>query len=166
MSNYYFLSFKKMLVGNIPMRIRTGKMIAWLNILSIPITSIHNRFLQKRKEDHYKLNHTGQVFSLRKVLNDAFDNELRRIEIGDGNRYEKTYIYTKGEQKPKFLGKIYIYDNSVFDDTGADFLVLIPIEVWNQEKTETTRGNYKFYEMEALIDFYKIASKRYKIQIL
>ena len=90
---------------------------------------------------------------MRKALNDRFDITERRIRIVDGNRYQRQYIYTRGEQKPKYLDTIYLYDRADYGDTGVDFIVLIP------------RGlRYNKFEMESLIDFYKLASKRYKIE--
>ena len=87
------------------------------------------------------------------ALNDKFDVSLRRIKITDGNRFQRQYIYTRGEQKPKFLGTIYLYERADYGDTGVDFIVLVP------------RGLlYNEFEMKYLIDFYKLASKRYKIQ--
>lgn len=166
MSDIYLIDFKKLVALLLPIRLRSTKIIAWLKVLVFPISKIHHRFLLKQRLDSYKLSHNGQACHLRKVLNDAFDSTLRRIQIVDGNRFEKSFIYTKGENKPQFLGIKYIYDRSVFDDTGADFLVLIPLELWNRKKTQISIGEYRFYDIEAIVDYYKLASKRYKIQLL
>ena len=106
-----------------------------------------------RNQNLYNLAYNGQVCYLRKVLNDRFDIAQRRIKIIDGNKYKREYIYTDGEKKPRFLGTIYLHDDADYSDTGVDFVVLIPVGL-----------NYNDYEMRALIDFYKLASKRYKIQ--
>ena len=53
-----------------------------------------------------------------------------------------------------------------YADTGVDFIVKVPQEVWDSQKTPTSEiGRYRFFEMEALIDFYKLASKRYMIAL-
>ncbi len=95
-----------------------------------------------------------------------FEGEKRRIQITDGNRYKPQYIYTEGENKPKYLGTMYLHDDSVYGDTGVDFMVLLPFDVWNEYRTEVGIGQFRFYKIEALIDFYRLAGKRYKIDLL
>lgn len=136
-----------------PTFLRKQKFLAWLRALHFPLIKIVDDFNFNRNQNLYNLAHNGQVCYLRKALNDRFDVGQRRIKIADGNRYQRQYIYTRGEQKPKFLGKIYLYDRADYGDTGVDFIVLIPNNLVFNE-----------YEMKALVDFYKLASKRYKIQ--
>jgi hypothetical protein len=63
--------------------LRGGKMAAWLRIIVYPIQFISDKFdafaLDKREE----LRYNGQVIYLEKLLNDRFDNNLRRITITD-----------------------------------------------------------------------------------
>ena len=136
-----------------PTFLRKERMLAWLRALHFPLIKIVDDFNFNRNQNLYKLAHNGQVCYLRKVLNDRFDIAQRRIKIIDGNKYKREYIYTDGEKKPRFLGTMYLRDDADYSDTGVDFVVLIP-----------TGLNYNDYEMRALIDFYKLASKRYKIQ--
>ena len=128
-------------------------MLAWLRVLHFPLIKVVDDFNFNRNQNLYNLAHNGQVCYLRKVLNDRFDIAQRRIKIIDGNQYKREYIYTDGEKKPRFLGRMYLRDDADYSDTGVDFVVLIPAGL-----------NYNDYEMRALIDFYKLASKRYKIQ--
>ena len=118
-----------------------------------PIESIYTSWSEKRVRDIYKLEHTGQVYSLRKSLNDRFDPDLRRIEVQDGNRYIREYIYKRIEQQNKFLGTIYLHSRADYADTGVDFLVIVP---------EAIVSAFSF-ELLAHIDFYKQDIKRYKI---
>lgn len=165
MYKVFEIDINRLAVQLLPTRWRQSKMIAWVKSLVAPIMSLHYQFQQKRAEDLYKLAHNGQVCYLRKVLNDKFDPIERRIQITGGNRYEPQYIYTEAEQQPVHLGTMYLRDESVYEDTGVDFLVLMPFDVWNIQKTEIRIGEYRFYEVEAIVNFYRLASKRYKIQI-
>ncbi len=151
MSKVYDIDIKKLAVLLLPTFLRKAIMVAWLHCLVTPLVSLHYTFMQKRKNDLYNLNHNGQVCYLRAALNDAFDIEERRIRIVEGNSYKRQYIYTRGEQKPKYLGVMYLHGRADYDDTGVDFIVEVP--------TDTYREN----EMKSLIDFYRLASKRYKI---
>lgn len=119
-----------------------------------PLVSLHSTWRTLRLSNLYKLEHTGQVCYMRKALNDSFDVDLRRIYIdGTGGDALKTYIYTPGEQQTKYLGKLWLRNSLEFKDNGADFLVYVP----------TTIAQSLNFELRALIDFYKVASKRYLI---
>lgn len=166
MSKIYKLDFYRLAVLLLPTFLRKGKMIAWLKVLITPIVSLQYKFQRKRKDDIYKLNHNGQVCYLRKVLNDRFDKEKRRIKIVDGIRYHPKYIYTRAEKKPRFLGRMNLYDESVYNYNGVDFYVLIPIDIFNKHKTEIEIGKYRFYDIEGEINYYCLVGKKYKIEIL
>lgn len=166
MSSIQNINFNRLAGLLLPTSLRKSKLVAWLKVLVSPIDTLHYNFRQKRAKDLYNLAHNGQVCYLRKVLNDSFDPTLRRIQITDGNRFTPQYIYTEAEQKDKYLGAMYLRDDSVFADTGVDFLVLVPLEVWNTYKTEISISTYRFYDIESIIDYYKLASKRYKIEQL
>ncbi|CAA0260776.1 hypothetical protein R8G64_13105 [Tenacibaculum maritimum] len=164
MYNAFNVNFNRLIGLLTPVILRKPKMISWLQVLVSPIASLHYKFQQKRELDLYKLAHNGQVCYLRKVLNDAFDPSKRRIEITDGSRFTPQYIYTEAEEKPTYLGEMYLRDESVYEDTGVDFIVLLPFEIWEEHKTKIRVGEYRFYDIERIIDFYRLASKRYKIE--
>lgn len=135
--------------------LRRPKQLAFLQALAAPIATIHQNWFVKRLDNLYKLGHNGQVCYLRKALNDAFDPSLRRITITDGNRYTREYIYTNIEQQPTSLGTIYLRQVGDYADTGADFRVVVP-------KGFDLVGNN--FQLRALVDFYKLAGKRYLIE--
>ena len=135
---------------------RRPKLLAFLQALASPIATIHQQWFVKRSDNIYKLKHNGQVCYLRKALNDSFDPSLRRIRITDGNRFNRQYIYTNGEQQPKFLGKKYLRRVGDYADTGADFRVLVP------QYFDLTNN---IYQLRALVEFYKLAGKRYLIEL-
>lgn len=151
---WYNVDFNKLAILMLPSFLRKKVMVAYIQSLLVPIASIHYQWKQKRLADWYKIEHTGQVCRLRKVLNDALDVSQRRIYIDEGNSFGRKYIYTRAENKPVFLGKMFIYQNSDYTDTGVDFIVFVPKEIINTQ----------IHELNALITFYKLASKRYKIQ--
>lgn len=135
-----------------PTFLRNEVMKAWVAFLLTPVSQVHNWWVNYRAENIYNLAHNSQKCYLRGALNDRFDRELRRIRIDDGNSFKRKYIYTDAEEKPKFLGTMFLYDDSDYADTGVDFIVVVPAGLI-----------YSVYEMKSLIDFYRLASKRYKI---
>lgn len=150
---WYKVDFKRLGILFLPMALRKPKLIALTHSLLAPLISLHYTFTQNRNENLYKLQHNGQVCYLRKALNDAFDNTLRRIIIVDGNQFYRVYIYTEPELRPQFLKTIYLRDDVDYGDTGVDFIVIVPQDTYNE------------FEMKTLIDFYKLAGMRYKIEI-
>ncbi|SHK69919.1 hypothetical protein [Epilithonimonas mollis] len=153
---WYNVDVRKLAVLLLPTFLRGAVMQAYLRAMVKPIDDIHYQFLQKRKENLYIMEHNGQKCYLRAALNDSFDNELRRIEIDDGNLYDAEYIYTDAEiDSNPFLAKyldLILYQDADLGDTAVDFYVRVPTDIF-----------YNEYEMKYLIDFYKLASKRYLI---
>lgn len=151
---WYKLNVKKLGILLLPTFLRKPIVRAYLDVLLHPVSQLYDRWVNFRDDNLFKLEHNGQVCYLRKALNDTLDPSERRIYIGDGNRFLRQYIYTPGENKPRYLGKIPLYQSSDYADTGADFIVFAPIEIIDTE----------INQLKALIDFYKSGGKRYKIE--
>lgn len=151
---WYNIDYNKLTILLLPTFLRKSRMIAFVQTLVEPIAKLHYQWKLNRDADLYKINHNGQVCKLRKALNDSLDQQERRIYIEDGNSFPRKYIYTRAEKKPVYLGKMHIYRNSEYVGTGADFIVFVPTDIISN----------KFYELEAIIKFYKLASKRYQIR--
>lgn len=149
---WYKVDFKKVTLFFVPITLRKKGMLAWLEALTEPFRTIQYEFEQKREDAWYNLRHNGQVCLLRKVLNDKFDAVQRRITILDGNQFRRLYIYTEPELKTKYLGSLVLYQDVDYEDTAVDFIVQIPLE------------SYVEHEVESLLNYYKLASKRYKIE--
>ncbi len=152
--NYYILSIELL-----PTFLRKVRIVKFLSVLLEPINKLYYQWFLFRKDNLYKLSNTGQVCYLRKVLNDTFDPSQRRIEIHNGNKYSRVYIYTTAEHSPHYLGVMYLHPNSDYADTGVDFIVKAPQDLPQMQTAEK-------YELKALIDFYKEGVKRYKIEEL
>lgn len=151
---WYKIDFYKLGILLLPTFLRQPALIAFLQALLVPIDSLYYNWVLFRSDNLYKIQHNGQICYLQKVLNDQLDCSLRRIYIGDGNRYKRQYLYTYGENKPYYLGKMFLYQNLDYADTGVDFIVFVP-----KTLLETAP-----YELKYLVDFYKIGGKRYKIE--
>lgn len=121
-----------------------------------PLDLLYYEWSQFRQDNLYKIEHTGQKCYLRGALNDRFDMVQRRIRIGKGQLNETEYIFTEAEQQTVFLDNdIWLFTESETADTGLNFLVYVPAEIYNTQ----------IHGLRALIDFYKVAGKRYDILI-
>ena len=150
----YNLNIDKLLVLLTPTFLRKPKLVAWLRMLATPLHKLLYTFQQARTADLYNLAHNSQICYLRKVLNDEFDDEQRRIRIEDGKQKQRLYIYPRSANKPLYLGKIFLYQRGDYIDGGVDFIVVLPKDL-----------TYDKYKLEALVNFYKLAGKRWTIEI-
>jgi len=155
---WYKIDYKQLSASLLPTFLRQKAHVRWLWALLRPLEVLHKNWLKMRAENLYKLQHGGQICYLRKVLNDRFDPELRRIYINDGLRYQRKYIYGHGEQPPKTIwtnqeikagkGKpFYLHPSSDYAETGVDFIVWVPKNL--------DINKYK-YDIRALVDFYRL----------
>lgn len=113
-----------------------------------------------RNRTSYRLRHNGQVCKLRGVLNDEFDPELRRIEIEDGESMEgveASVVWQRKECRWVMAGRrgegaAIIHRRGFSGVSGYDFWISVPEDLGDVE----TR-------LRAIVNMYKLASKRYAI---
>ena len=150
----YNLNIDKLLVLLTPTFLRKPKLVAWLRTLAMPLNKLLDDFKVHRERDLYNLTHNSQVCYLRKALNDEFDPQLRRIKIEDGTRNIRRYIYQRNVNRPLYLGRMFLYLRGNYIDGGVAFVVVLPQGL-----------EYDRYKLEALVNFYKLAGKRWTIEI-
>lgn len=150
---WYKVDFKRIVVLFLPVAIRTTDIIALIQSLIAPLVDLYDQWVGYRAANLYRLAHNGQVCHLRKVLNDTFDSSDRRIQILDGNKFNREYIYTPPEKDPKYLGTLYLRPSSDYADTGVDFIVLVPNGL-----------QFNIDDMKAMVNYYRLAAKRYDIR--
>jgi hypothetical protein len=81
---------------------------------------------------YYQLEINGQVCFLQKMLNDRWDNTLRRIIIEDVVLLPVIYVYAESELKDLYIKKEsendpkFIYTESETGVDADDFLIKIP----------------------------------------
>lgn len=166
MENVYNNDWNHFVISNLPFEERKPKTIKWLNVILKPIVRLHIEFLAFRNQALYKVNHNSQICYLQAVLNDSFDNVQRRIIIRNAILKQPVWFYEPEEQKevwfyePEANKPVYFYEESEFLGDGADFLVLVPIDLKPSNATEEIAFKIK---MEGLIDYYKLYVKNYLI---
>jgi len=149
----YNLNIDKLLALLTPTFLRKPKLVAWLRMLATPFHKLLYDFQRASQDNLYNLAHNSQVCYLRKALNDEFDDEQRRIRIEDGKQKQRLYIYPRSANKPLYLGKNFLYQRGDYIDGGVDFIVVLPKDL-----------TYDKYKLEALVNFYKLAGKRWTIE--
>lgn len=151
---WYKVDFQKLMLWLLPFKLRKARNVALLSAMVTVIQNLHSSWLNNRERNLYLLAHNGQTCYFRKALNDSFDDNLRRIEIVNGNVFEEVYIFTSPENQPQYLGKINIYGAEDNATSAVDFIVKVPAEIVDN----------RLIELRAEIDYYRQAGKRFKIQ--
>jgi len=153
MLNFYRISWNNLIGQSLAIAKRTPFIIAFLKSYLTPFKTLHNTVVSYKLDVEYRLRHNSQVCYLRKLVNDKFDSSLRRITIEDGTRYDRLFIYQQAENKPLFLLK-FIQQQSAYDN-AVDFVVKL---------NGVVLDNNKLNRLKAYLDFYKLASKKYRIE--
>lgn len=156
---WFDVNWDILVINLLPTFLRKPALVGYVQALISPIETLYYKWYNWRIDNIYKLDHTGQVCSLRGSLNDKFDPIERRIYIGDGQFYDTIYIYTEAEgQKINIYTEgeeptIWLRTESETADTGLDFIVFVP----------TAIVALRIYALRAHIELYKAGGFRYSI---
>lgn len=164
-NNLYNINWNIFTTILLPTFLRGARMVAWLKCLVSPIQLLHQYFLEFRLDAIYKVEHTPQVYSMELVLNEEFDPVEKRIYITDGEYFEQLYLFSPQEQQPIYVFEqsesqpVYVYAQNDPEATSVDFNVVLPLTFQNAFLVGTNERN----KLEALINFYRLPDKTYKI---
>ena len=137
----------------LPTFLRTRINFAFVRAMLQPVDTALDSFNSSRTNNLYNLNHNGQVCHLRGMMNDYFDVDLRRIRIEDTVRYGWLFVYPESADRPLWLETVSVASDAFTSDEGADFTVIVPADISRDMKPR----------MISLINYYKLAGKRYAI---
>ena len=155
--------FKKILFNLLPHFLRETKNLDWLNSLINPVETINGLFNSARNLILYRLQFTGQVNYLERVLNERFD-PLFGILISDSIQPDRHYIFNTAElREDTFLFNtstvppasqatdVYIRSQTEHDN-AIDFTVNVPLTVI-----------FTYPEINGIINRYRQAGSQYNI---
>lgn len=161
MSKYAFdrREFQKI----VPEILRGRKLTSLLHIMLSPLESIYVMFLKFSEAKQYRLQHSGQVFSLQNIIREHCNN--KDCYISDGEYQEETMVPYDGDGALVNYQIGIPYDVLVKPQAHVlyqgfsqmmqnDFIVHLPAELY---------GRIEERELRTLIDEYKVAGKLYSI---
>jgi len=159
--NINFASLARLLLPSV-MR-SAVKINSILRAIVKPLQTLNNRFNLLRTRTDYQVLFDSRVIYLEKLLNDFFDNSLRRIYIGDGSLVPRPeFIYNIVENRPP----VFIYNraeaqppvymrNRAESVSSLDFIVYVPLGILNPQNEQQIR---------AWVNRYRLAGKRFSIE--
>jgi hypothetical protein len=164
-SKIYDIDFRELANLLTPPMLRRRRHIDWIETLLKPLEQVNFSLKKYRKDAIYKVTHNGQVVYLEKVLNDSFDPELRRIKIDDFPIYDPLWVYPESDEKPVYIDAqkpVYVYTaGSIFKTVDFDFRVLVPKDI---KPASDYALSALTVQIRSLVNYYKLASKRYTIE--
>lgn len=156
----YDIDFAKLVRWLLPRKIRNSRLIEWLYALTGPVVYLYQDFLRFRKQKLYELMITPQVCYLEALLNDRYDFTARGIYIVDAIEYPPLYLALDSELDPVYLATdaeadpVYLPTDGESGSLTDDFIIMVPASVVFNEQ-----------EMRSLVNVYKLAGMKFKIQI-
>jgi len=181
MSKIFDIDYKRLIVLLLPTFLRKPILFALLKALVQPIIVLYDDFKKNRDENLYKATINSQVCYLRKMLNDKFDFDERRIYLTEGNASTWTFAYKQDLfnaidiKQPLWAGfaddtitgirKTLIFNTNntgikmisrqgAIGTSGLDFIVKVPLSM---------RGIIDENRLISQVNYYKLLSKRYAI---
>lgn len=157
----YNINFSNLANKLLPPFLRRPRFTDWLKALLKPLQNLNTAFKEFMQRIIYKVGFNGQVCYLEHILNDYFDNSLRRIYIDDGSSVPlQPYIYNKVENRVKYLYNkseskppLYLYNKNEYSGS-VDFIVFVPSSLLTAALEQQIR---------ALVNQYRIAGKRFSV---
>lgn len=145
----------------IPAAIRKQSLTDYVLVLISQLISVYTDFINLRAILKKKMRFNGQVIVLENLLNDTFDNSIRRIRIITlEDLLRKKYIGQTIENKPLWIGQpSELYPQYIgqwieyMNQTGFDITVEVPSGVYTTEQ---------LLQIKKLTNTYKLAGKRAK----
>lgn len=155
------LDLRKWVILLLPTFLRGKRLVSFLHALIAPLVGLYDAFCTNRKDNLYRLRHTGQVCYLRKVLNDAFMTEGFEIVdqevFGDWvivykEKFDRgVIVYEKADEEAK--NNPIVYTVVVIETKVGTFFVRIPAGVCAISDTD---DNYK--KIKKIVNQYKMVS--------
>lgn len=158
---WYRIDLEKYVCLLLPPALRKRLLFAWLICIIAPFQTIYDEFLAYRKGVMNRLNFSGHVQYLEKVLNDEYMLKEREIFITD-NKESVLYTYLVSENQPAIYlrlkaetgtEQVYVKKVNEWSYIGA-FTVNIPVSLDTPDNME---------RMKALLNYYKAAGRKYII---
>ncbi len=155
----YDISYQRLALALIPLTLRHSTLMGFVYVLLSPVIYCASLFERFRSDTTYRITHNGQVCYLTALINDRFDPTLRRITITDVAPLRGNILYRR--EVGNFLMTPRRNDTAVMLNRRAfsgfnsvDFAVIVPAVL---------RDTFPQNQMQALVNTYKLASKRYII---
>jgi len=136
----------------LPPLLAKPKTRSWLQALLAPVLSLYNTFYAYRLQTIKTLRYNCQTIILENLLNDTFDNALRRIVITTNyDKADPVYIGQVNENDEIWIGQVGESD-MVFIGLDPDYIIAYAFTVTVAAGTLTAAQEI---QLKAIVNFYR-----------
>lgn len=134
MNKYTILKWEKLLLWLIPPILRKKTHAEWLNVLLAPLRSVYEETL-------YKMQHTGQVIYLEKIMNETF-NPAKNYNPNASTEQKRLdeLIYIDESVKPA-LQYLYLH-KEYYEPDGTLMIPLLKVFKYDEYKNKNNKPVY------------------------
>lgn len=143
----------------LPPPLRKKKIFAFLKVLTLPISYLHDELMKYRDLCDSRLSVNGQVIYIEKALNDYFLLQNKDIYITDYNVEEitDTYLYDEGDPPTYFYDEDSLNVTYLYDENISGFLrFIVNVPSYLEDKVE---------EIKSIVEYNKPAGRLFEISI-
>ena len=146
----------------LPWFMRKPKIAAYIESICKPVKDKNDELEDLAEDSLYRVAITGQVIYLERLLNDLFDNTLRRIYITDFSDQAQVYLYLRSEGDVTFAYRredeedLFMYSTSEILESYR-FAINIPEALYDSLTDDDIQA------MRANTDMHKTAGTTYVI---
>ena len=161
MANIFNISYNRLATMLMPTFMRGNFILSLIRAMIAPIMLLHEKFMYRRSDMLYSLGITGQVCSLRRMLNETFPEAggLIRIEGSEQIAHSLRVPDKDVESGSTYLKvsddiSLQLWDADMVYAGVNKFFVYLPTSIYTQDNISRAR---------ALLNQYKLTSKNPEI---
>ena len=134
----YQIDYRKLAVMLLPTFLRTSVLVTLVRVMIQPLQALHDKWKADCERREYNLTHTGQVCTLKAVLNDRFGLDYSNgFEIADINAagdwvmiYDEAVNLNNNHVMAEEASHFLIFDESTITQMTHSFIVYVPQQCW------------------------------------
>ena len=170
----YNINFRQFANQMLPPVLRGTVIKALLFAMIAPIIYLYDSFMNYKDSIDKKLHITANVQYIEKALNDALDQQERRIRLTepDESTNKDVYFYHEAEEMPAHYLRLESEEADsiiLYNDMEAshedDFTVFVPPAIISEIPPQSQSDKTTYRQLITILDTYKPAGRSYKIEI-
>lgn len=170
----YNINFRQFTEQMLPPVLRGGVLRALLLAMIEAVVYVYEMFTSYKESIDRKLHITANVQYIEKALNDALDQQERRIRLTepDESRSKDVILYKEAEGMPACFFRMLSEDEDgimLYNEMEAshedDFTVFVPPAIISEIPPQSQSDKTTYRQLITILDTYKPAGRSYKIEI-
>lgn len=160
----YRIDYRKLAVMLLPTFLRRPTLVSLVRVMVQPLQTLHDRWNEDCEKRDYNLQHTGQVCSIKALLNKQFGlNYINGFEIEDINAngnwvmaYDEATNLNDNHTMAEDSSFFFVHDEETITEVTSSFIIYVPAKHYNEKDLPVIRTIVGRYRLVSRIPMYKI----------